>query len=259
MSMPTLNQSISFNDVLANMGDEFKNVVANLTMTSDQKAKYIVQKALDNALAKRETARRMRSKMILIKDADDASISVLEAYELKEKKLLTVGGELTAKKNALGDKADAALDAQIGQVAKALKDLRDDVTYQTLEESYETAKEAYEIALETANKAEANYKVVSANLPMLVQAFEVYKEAKKDHDDAAAGAKDQFDPNTFMKGVAGDLQNAKADLRAAQDVDRDLDAMKPVDPVADLLAAHDAASVDAGILDEFAKAAKKVK
>ncbi len=261
-TMPTLNRSIDFRDILASMGDDFKNLVANLTMTPEKKAAFIVEKAQNKALHAREMARQMRAKMMLIKDADDESMTVLESYEAKESKLVKLGGQLTALKNALGDAPENAakvkdLEAQIGQVAGALQTLRSNPAYKTLEESYETAAEAYKVALNTANTSETSWKVLKDNLPMLVQAFAVYKDAQKAREEARGAAKDQFNPDTFMAGVAGDVAKAKADLRADKDVDRDLDEMKPVDPVEDLLAQHDASAATDDIKAEFEKAAAK--
>jgi chromosome segregation ATPase len=261
--MPTLNKSITLQDVLADMAGDFKNFVANLTMTPDEKAERIVKKALDRALAARESARQMRTRLILIKNREDTIVTPLESFEDQEAKLIELGGKLTADKKKLAkdplENAEklAALDAQIGQVAQSLKTLRENPAYQTLQESYETASDAYKTALDTANRAETNWKVLKDNLPMLVQAFQVYQEAKKAREQARRGAEEQFDPNTFMNGVAADVNQAKAELRADEDVDRDLDASKPVDPVADMLAQYDAANADAGILAEFEQAAKK--
>jgi hypothetical protein len=143
------------------------------------------------------------------------------------------------------------LEIQIGQVATTLKNLRENPAYATLSESFEAAQEAYETARNTANVAETNWKIVKDNLPALVQAFRVYKEAQQARIDAREASEDQFDPSTFMKGMEADLNEAKAALRADEQVDNDLDAMHPVDPAADLLAKFDAEKADAAILAEF--------
>lgn len=261
--MNTMNKSINFADVLSDMADDFKDYVANLTMTADEKADRIVKKALDRAMAFRVSAREMRLKMILIKDRDDNDITPLESFEDKDADLVKLGVKLTTKLEGLKEDAVKnadeirAVEAQLGQISGALKTLRANPAYSTLTESYETAADAYKISLDTANRAETNYKILKDNLPMLVKAFDVYKEANQAREDARAGASEQFDPNTFMAGVAGDVAAAKAELRADEDVDRDLDESKPADPVADMLAAEDAQAADEDIMAEFAKAAKK--
>jgi hypothetical protein len=257
---------MNMKDVVSSMGTQIQEWIVKTTMTPQQMADRMIQSKLETALAMRESARKAKTQMMLIKDADGGRVTPLEAFEKKEVDLVALGGRLVKQKNDLlaggkteDDPAVKAVTLQIGQASQALQALRANPSYKTLGESYDTASDAYKQALANAQQAEQQYEVLKANLPMLMQALEVYKNAQALKKQSEKDKISPFSADNFMSGVAADVQEQKVALRASEEVDRDLTPEKPNDPVTDMLAAHESENTDAGIMDEFAKAAKKIK
>lgn len=262
--MDTMLKAMTLQDILNGMETNITTWLAKSTMTRQQIAERIVEKAENQAFAFREQARMMRAQTLNIKDAQDHRTSRLEQFEADVQHRIDLGGEFTAKKNALlaagkteDDDEVRALTLQISQVAKALSTLRANAEFVTLKGSYETASHAYELAKENARQAEATALSLRQSLPALVQALEVYETTKAMAADQARQKVQPFSAQGFLTDIQGDISAAQHDVRAAEDVDRDLTPEAPNDPVADMLAAREAQHADASVLAEFEAAAAK--
>lgn len=263
--MEALVKALSVQDIMKSMESQIKSWFVHKTMSRAEIADAIIRKAEEQALMLRDQARKMRAQMLNIKDSGDNRVSRLEQFENDEKKFVTLGGDLYKDREKLletlaaDDTKVKALDLQMAQVSKALETLRANVEYVTLDGSYETAEKAYELAKKNATEADNTSKSMRESLPALIQALEVYDTTKKLAEDQAHQKVETFSAGNFMKDIQGDIEASMHDVRAAEDVERDLAPEEPNDPVRDMLAAREAEAANAEIMNEFAKAAKKSK
>lgn len=257
-----MNQAMTMPQIIAGWGKMAQEVLAR-TIPDEKKEELLLQAQLDKALAARKNARAVGAKMRALKDSETADKEPLEALEIREEKLVALGGKLLTQKKALlaANKTEADSDvskitAQMGQVAAELASLREG-QLGTMKATYQMLDESYRVALQTANTEETNYRTMKDNLPAIRAAIAAYRDAVATTDrvrkDAAGSAKAQ---SAFMSKLNTELRDVRATYRSDADVDRDLDAMKGV-TVDDMLAEHDKKSVDAGILAEFEAATKK--
>ncbi len=250
-----LDDRINFRDVFASMGNKLKNILAS-TMTPEEKLERILMAMARDVQEKRATARKIGTQMRAMADPETPEMEPLEMLRAREARLVELGGSLYTQmqeaETAGHPRETSNIKVRMGQVAQELTGLREGMLA-TQQSTYETLVSSYEIAMQSLSQVEAAYQTARANGPAMLTALRAHEEAMALRKEAQAGS---GSPDMkFMDDLAAELSAAKAEMRADQAIDEDLNAMNPT--VDKMLADLDQEAVDANVMAEFEAASKK--
>lgn len=122
------------------------------------------------------------------------------------------------------------------------------------EETYKTYSEAYAVAVKNLQQAEDILDQAENRAPGLMKAVKAFKKAIELRDKQKGKGVSGDAVNDFMTNLTAEMEQARGEYRADEQVDKDLDAMRPV-TFETQMAKYDAGQGDAGVLDEIRKSA----
>ncbi len=234
----TMNKKLTVLDIMKGIAASAKDLFAN-TLTDQQKLDLIEQKLEDQVAEMRASARTVGAQMRALADPSTNELEKLEALQARRAKLVELGGK------HLGDAAKlVAIRDEITGLDQLIA--ANQATYDTLKDAYGVAKGNYDAALSALEKVRGQGQAILA-------AIAAHRNAQEIRD--AANDATSVDVS-FMDDLAAELSQVKAEARADEDLDADLDASNSFNIDA-ALKADETTAVDAALMAEFQAAAGK--
>lgn len=237
--MEALDKSLSFSMFIKGIATKLKNVMAK-TISPEEKLALIQGEMEADMLAKKATARNIRSKMVALCDPDTDELEPIERLQAKRAQLVNLGAQ-TMKLEESPDRS-----TKLKRIASEVKVL--DSSLSSLQSTYDALKESYEVALGNYKTSLSAFEHVKNNGSAILFAIKAHKEALE-----IRGSVDESSnvSSSFMADLQSELEKTQRDLRSDKQIDGEIKS-ESIDM--SVLDEHADADIDEKIMSEFKSA-----